>query len=69
MELEPSLITCLVTDNSRMPRWVRAHQDDMAHTRMIISDAITALPLAAATVAAALGERAFTRPPSGASMS
>jgi hypothetical protein len=36
---------------------------------MIISDVITALALAAAIVAAGLGERAFSRPSAGAGMS
>ena len=52
-----------------MRRWVRAQQDGMAHTRMIILDAITALALATATAAAGLGEQAFSRPPAGAGAS
>jgi hypothetical protein len=49
-----------------MRRWVRGQQDGMAHTRMIILDAITAFELAAA---AGLGEQAFSRPPAEAGMS
>ena len=52
-----------------MRRWARAQQDGMAHTQVIILDAITTLALAAATVAAAHGEQAFSRPPAGAGMS